>query len=101
MSRYAPYHKFFTHPHWKRESRLLVTLRVPQFISIEAKLDACAGYVDYLFQGDERKVRTEGHSCCVSWQRSNQQGITGERVCACRNMRALLEGDTNVREHLF
>ena len=60
MCRYAAYLKFFTHPHWKREIRQSVTLRLAQFISIEAKLDACAGYVVYLFHNGERKLRTEG-----------------------------------------
>jgi hypothetical protein len=35
-----------------------VTLRVPQFISIESKLDACTRYLVYLFWDDAKKART-------------------------------------------
>ena len=38
----------------------MITLRVLQFISIEANLDSSTRYLVYLFKDDEIKARTEG-----------------------------------------
>jgi len=40
------------HPHRKREIRLLVSVQLPQFVPIDAELDACAGYVRRVTHGE-------------------------------------------------